>query len=91
MHVLPWKISDFVGTGIERPAPDHLGFEVESLEAFENDILELQTVNPSMTPKPTGVDPEGTARLNTFKKTGLGDRYLADLDGVMIAVKERNP
>jgi predicted enzyme related to lactoylglutathione lyase len=89
MHLLPWKISDFLGTGIERPAPDHLGFEVESLDAFKHDILELQTVNPLMTPKPTDVGAEGEARLNTFKKTGLGDHYMADPDGVMIVIKER--
>jgi predicted enzyme related to lactoylglutathione lyase len=86
MHILPWKISDFLGTGIERPAPDHLGFEVESLDAFRQDLAELQTVNPLMTPKPTGVGPEGEARLNTFKKTGLGSHYLADPDGVLFAV-----
>jgi hypothetical protein len=89
MHILPWKISDFLGTGIERPAPDHLGFEVESLAAFEKDLIELKTVNPLMTPKPTGLGPEGEARLNTFKKTGLGSYYFADPDGVFIAVNER--
>lgn len=89
MHILPWKISDFLGTGIERPAPDHLGFEVDDLPAFKKDLDELQTINPAMTPKPTGVGSEGAARLNLFKNTGLGDHYLADLDGVMIAVKER--
>lgn len=89
MHILPWKISDFLGTGIERPAPDHLGFEVEDLAAFKKDVEELQTVNPLMTPKPTGVGAEGTARLELFKKSGLGDHYMADLDGVMIAVSQR--
>jgi hypothetical protein len=89
MHILPWKISDFLGTGIERPAPDHLGFEVDDLAAFKKDVAELQTVNPLMAPKPTGVGAEGTARLELFKKSGLGDHYMADLDGVMIAVSQR--
>jgi predicted enzyme related to lactoylglutathione lyase len=88
MHILPWKISDFLGTGIERPAPDHLGFEVEDLAAFKKDIEELRTVNPFMTPKPTGVGAEGAARLALFEKTGLGDHYMADPDGVMIAVRQ---
>jgi predicted enzyme related to lactoylglutathione lyase len=90
MHIIPWKISDFLGTGIERPAPDHLGFEVESLDAFKKDLVDLQTTNPLMTPKPTGVGPEGDARLKTFKKTGLGSFHLADPDGVLIAVSERS-
>jgi predicted enzyme related to lactoylglutathione lyase len=88
MHILPWKISDFLGTGIERPALDHLGFEVDDLAAFKKDVEELRIVNPLMMPKPTGVGAEGEARLNTFKRTGLGEHYLADLDGVMIAIKE---
>ena len=32
MVLLPWRIADFLGTEIERPAPDHLGFEVESIK-----------------------------------------------------------
>jgi catechol 2,3-dioxygenase-like lactoylglutathione lyase family enzyme len=88
MHILPWRISDFLGTGIERPAPDHLGFEVEDLATFKKDIEELRTVNPFMTPKPTGVGAEGAARLALFEKTGLGDHYMADPDGVMIAIRQ---
>lgn len=30
------------------------------------------------------------ARLALFKRSGLGDHYMADLDGVMIAVSQRN-
>ena len=29
LAVMPWKISDFYGSGIERPALDHIGFKVE--------------------------------------------------------------
>lgn len=89
MHLLPWKISDFLGTGIERPAPDHIGFEVEDLAAFKRDVADLQKTNPLMTPKPTGVGAEGEARLAMFEKSGLGEHYMADLDGVMIAVNQR--
>ena len=49
----------------------------------------MQTVNPLMTPKPTGVGAEGAARLALFKKSGLADHYMADLDGVMIGVSQR--
>ena len=44
----------------------------------------------SCSPKATGIGPEGQARLETFEKTGLGDLYFADPDGVFIAVKERS-
>ena len=90
MYIIPWRISDFLGTGIERPALDHLGFEVESIDIFSKDLEELTTNNPHMSPKATGIGPEGEARLNTFKKTGLGDLYFADPDGVFIAVRERS-
>src|SRR6266849_3792392 len=33
--LMPWRITDYEGTGIVRPGPDHLGFEVESLDAFK--------------------------------------------------------
>ena len=90
MYILPWKISDFLGTGIERPALDHLGFEVESVAAFQKDLADFIAGNPNMRPKPTGVGSEGEARLALFKRSELGDHYLADPDGVMIAVRERS-
>ena len=48
--IMPWRISDYNGSGIERPALDHLGFEVESIEQFEKDLKALQR-NPDMRPK----------------------------------------
>jgi predicted enzyme related to lactoylglutathione lyase len=90
MYIVPWRISDFLGGGIERPALDHLGFEVESLDAFRQDLDQLVVTNPLMRPKPTGVGPEGQARLKAFEKLGLGQLHMADPDGVMIAVNERS-
>jgi hypothetical protein len=40
---MPWKISDFAGSGIERPALDHIGFKVESLSAFKADVAKYST------------------------------------------------
>lgn len=87
--ILPWKISDFLGSGIEKPALDHLGFEVESLDAFKNDLDEFSSTNPMMRPKQLGNGPEGSVRKKLFERTGLGDHYMADLDGILIAVRER--
>jgi predicted enzyme related to lactoylglutathione lyase len=86
--ILPWKISDYNGSGIERPALDHLGFEVESIEAFENDLKSFQR-NPDMRPKTFDGSDEGAVRKKLFEKTKLGDLYMADLDGVLLAVRER--
>src|SRR6476660_3544887 len=38
LAVMPWQITDFLGSGIERPALDHIGFKVESMAAFKADL-----------------------------------------------------
>jgi predicted enzyme related to lactoylglutathione lyase len=87
--IIPWRISDFLGSGIEKPALDHLGFEVEDLAAFRDDVEGYAARNPSLRPKALGSGPEGAVRKQLFERTGLGEYYLADLDGVLIAVRER--
>jgi predicted enzyme related to lactoylglutathione lyase len=87
--IMPWRLSDFLGSGIEKPALDHLGFEVESLDAFQGDLEQYTTRNPQMLPKAFGSGPEGAARKKLFERTGLGHHYMSDLDGVLIAVRER--
>jgi catechol 2,3-dioxygenase-like lactoylglutathione lyase family enzyme len=86
--IIPWKISDYNGSGIERPALDHLGFEVESIEAFQNDLKSFQR-NPDLRPKTFDASDEGAVRLKLFERTKLGDLYMSDLDGVLIAIRER--
>ena len=86
--VCPWKISDFNGSGIERPALDHIGFKVESIEAFKADLDELVKKNPSLTPAPLGLGPEGEVRKNLLSQCKLGKFELSDLDGVLIDVAE---
>jgi predicted enzyme related to lactoylglutathione lyase len=89
MVILPWRIDDFLGTGIERPALDHIGFEVESVAAFENDLEQLVLTNPLMRPKPLGAGPESAIRKQLFERTSLGKVYLSDPDGVLLAIKEK--
>jgi hypothetical protein len=87
--IIPWRISDFFGSGIEKPALDHLGFQVESLTTFKADLDEMTSRNPSMIPKALGAGDEGKVRLALFERTHLGDYYMSDLDGVLLAVSER--
>jgi predicted enzyme related to lactoylglutathione lyase len=87
--IIPWRIADFFGSGIEKPALDHLGFEVESLATFKADLAEMSARNPSMIPKHLGAGDEGKVRLALFEKTKLGDLYMSDLDGVLLSVSER--
>ena len=86
--IIPWKIADYLGSGIERPAMDHLGFEVESLETFQNDLKRLAR-NPEMRTKGFEFSEEGAVRKKLFERTKLGQVYMADLDGVLLAIRER--
>jgi len=88
--VAPWKISDFAGTGIERPALDHIGFEVESLAQFERDLDAMVAENPGLAPSPLHGYAEGEVRYELFARCRHGSFHLADPDGVLIDVSERS-
>jgi catechol 2,3-dioxygenase-like lactoylglutathione lyase family enzyme len=86
--LIPWRITDYEGTGIVRPGPDHLGFEVESIEALKRRLDELGDNNPHLRPPPLA-GREGEARLKLFERCcRLGTYRFADPDGVLIDVAE---
>ncbi len=86
--VTPWHITDYAGMGISRPALDHIGFEVESLEQFDKDLAKLQGTEfgPRMLEARAG---EGEARLKLFQTCPYGQRHFADPDCVLIDVGTR--
>lgn len=84
--IMPWNINDYQGSGIERPALDHIGFKVESVEEFNQGLDRVIGVNPALSPKPIGAGPEGQARLKLFSKCPYGKYRLADPDGVLLDV-----
>ncbi len=86
--VMPWSINDYQGSGIERPALDHIGFKVENIEGFKRDLQAITERNPSLSARTIGLGPEGQARLSLFEKCPYGKFHIADLDGVMIDVCE---
>lgn len=86
--IMPWNINDYLGSGIERPAIDHLGFKVENVEEFKRDLQTMVGTNPRLSPSPVGAGPEGQARLKLFSKCPYGKFQLADPDGVLIDVTE---
>ena len=88
LTVMPWNINDYQGSGIERPALDHIGFKVESVEGFKKDLQELLGRNPRLAPSPVGAGPEGGARLKLFSKCPFGKHHLADPDGVLIDISD---
>ena len=86
--VMPWNINDYLGSGIERPALDHIGFKVESMDAFKKELQALLGRNPRLSPSPVGAGPEGEARLKLFSKCPYGKYHMADPDGVLIDVAD---
>ncbi len=86
--LVPWRITDYAGTGIVRPAPDHIGFTVESLDAFKERLRALGENNPHLRPRPLE-GREGEARLKLFASCcPYGQYHLADVDGVLLDVAE---
>ena len=87
--LMPWRIGDYEGTGIVRPGPDHLGFDVESLEAFKSRLQELGDNNPHLRAKMLA-GKEGEARMKLFASScPLGEYRIADVDGVLLDIAER--
>ncbi len=88
LAIMPWQITDFLGSGIERPALDHIGFKVESMSAFKADLEKhAQTYSPPKDDRPEK-NPEREVRRELFAKCCFGQFQMADPDGVLIDVSE---
>ncbi len=49
--IMPWRITDYAEAGIvERPALDHIGFSVESIAAYKEDLEALVKEHPEAAP-----------------------------------------
>ena len=89
MVIMPWKITDYAGTGIGRPGLDHIGFQVESIAAVKADIERISAANPHLAPRSFGVGKESKARLELAKACcPIGAYHFADIDGVLIDICE---
>jgi catechol 2,3-dioxygenase-like lactoylglutathione lyase family enzyme len=81
--IAPWKIGNYAGSGIERPALDHVGFEVESLDAFQ---AELQRLESDFMPLAGRKNDEEEARTRLLATCPYGALHTHDPDGVLIDV-----
>ena len=88
MSILPWKISDFDGSGIEQPAMDHIGFRVPDLDAFIEKVERLTNDNPHIAPRKIAFNDEGKGRLALHKRCPYGTYALADPDGNLLDVAQ---
>ncbi|HXG51359.1 MAG TPA: VOC family protein [candidate division Zixibacteria bacterium] len=88
LAIFPWQITDFAGSGIERPALDHIGFKVESMAAFKADLEKYQNdYAPPADPRPEK-NPEREVRRQLFARCCFGQFQMSDPDGVLIDVAE---
>jgi catechol 2,3-dioxygenase-like lactoylglutathione lyase family enzyme len=86
--LMPWDIRLYSATGVVRPSPDHIGFTVESLDAFHRDLEEI-SINHTLIPKPLGVGPEAKVYLELFKTScPCGHHHMSDPDGHLLHVTE---
>ena len=87
--IIPWKITNYDGQSILPTGMDHIGFTVENLEKFKEDVEETVGVNPVLNPIPVGRGKEQGARLDLLKKQcPIGEYFLSDPDYTMLAVRE---
>jgi catechol 2,3-dioxygenase-like lactoylglutathione lyase family enzyme len=87
LAVMPWQITDFLGSGIERPALDHIGFKVESMAAFKADWDKHASTYTPTDDRPDK-NPEREVRQKLFAKCCFGQFQMSDPDGVLIDVSE---
>ena len=88
LAVLPWQITDFEGSGIERPALDHIGFKVENMAAFKADLEKhAHAYAPPADDRPDK-SPEREVRQKLFAECCFGQFQMSDPDGVLIDVAE---
>ncbi len=85
--IMPWDIADYEGSGIITAGMDHIGFKVENLAKFKEDVDRIAADNPLLAPFPVGTGAEGNAHLEMFRRTcPLGQHHMADCDGILIDV-----
>ncbi len=86
--IAPWRIGDYEGGGIERPALEHIGFRVESIDSVLSDLEEMVRRDPELAPKPWKAGSEGEVRVRQLAQCTRGQYQLCDPDGVLIDLTE---
>jgi catechol 2,3-dioxygenase-like lactoylglutathione lyase family enzyme len=93
--IMPWKITDFAEAGIvERPNLDHIGFSVESIDAYKHDLELLVAEYPEAAPWADKRDEqrlrdERAARANLLSTCEYHEAHLWDPECCFFDVRER--
>ncbi len=86
--IAPWDITDYSGAGLERSGLEHIGFEVESVDAVKKDLVALRESDPTMSERTISVQSEAEHRVRLIATCRHGRYQLSDPDGVFIDVSE---
>jgi predicted enzyme related to lactoylglutathione lyase len=87
--IAPWKMSDFEGAGIDRPGLEHVGFQVESVDAVKKEVAALRETSSDMRERTISEPSEGERRLALIASCRHGQHQLSSPDGVFIDVCDR--
>ena len=87
--IAPWKMSDFEGAGIDRPGIEHLGFKVESVDAFKKELAALREADPEMRERVVSEPSEGERRMALIASCRHGRHQCSSPDGVFVDILER--
>jgi catechol 2,3-dioxygenase-like lactoylglutathione lyase family enzyme len=91
LMIMPWRIKNYSGTSILPTGLDHIGFTVEDVDTFKNDVEELVGINPVLNPIPVGKGKESAARLELLQRQcPISEYFLSDPDFTMLAVRTRH-
>ena len=89
MVISPWNIQNYAGTGIERPAIEHIGFAVESLTTFKQELDQLMESRPELFPTTVKRNTdEADIRMNLLTTCAHGEFQMSDPDNILLDVAE---
>ena len=87
MIIAPYKIEDYLGTEHKRPGFDHLGFEVENLQAFKDDVEFLAKHDPEyLAPKAPNVQSEYQVIMDLLRSCRYGKHQMCDPEGNLLDI-----
>lgn len=87
--IAPWKIQDYYGTEHRGPGLDHIGFKVENVAAFKNDVEILTKADPEwLAPKSPNLESEYNVVLGLLQRCRYGRHQLPDPEGNSLDVSE---
>jgi catechol 2,3-dioxygenase-like lactoylglutathione lyase family enzyme len=89
MALIPWRITDYIDTGIVGPSMEHIGFTVKNMAEFQANAAKVFGENPLLAPLPLASAAEGQRRLELVREgCPLYKHHMTDADGILLSVTE---